>query len=141
MSHSVTVHRYGSILKWCSNRRSNSAGQCHATATAMLSCHNHHRSMVTVSAAGRRLLSCQPQRVIHPTVFRSMPQPPPPRAISTVWYSTTTTTTTTRTYPSIWNDHHHCRNATTNGGSTHRCFTTLPPHEVVGLPSLSPVRL
>ena len=119
------VHRY------CSSAAGSSSGCHNMMRTWMLRMHhnnnNQHRSIVTISTTCRRFLSGpQQHRVlqllpVRPTMVRPMSM------LSSSFLSSTR--------PSMWNDH-----SNNNECYYRRCFTTLPPHEIVGLPSLSPVR-
>ena len=95
---------------------------------SMLPCNNHHRSMITA-------LSCQQQRVVRPTVSRYIQQQKQQSRPVSIFRSTVSIGPST-----IRIDDNQNRNSNVvNGNWTRRCFATLPPHEIVGLPSLSPV--
>lgn len=114
-----------------------SAGSNHRTLKSLLSLynnhHHHHRSMVSI--AGSRLVSCQQRFIRQPTLLlRPMPllqEQPQQRSLSCLLRSVISTR--------IGVDKN--KNGIVSGGLLQRSFTTLPPHEIVGLPSLSPVRL
>jgi hypothetical protein len=120
MSYCRTSQRYSTMIV--------SAGSNHRTLKSLLSLynnHHHHRSIVSI--VGPRLLVSCPQNVIRPTMFHPMPlllpQPLPQqqqqRSISYLFRSDLSSRVS---------------------GTGIRSFSTLPPHEIVGLPSLSPVR-
>jgi hypothetical protein len=86
-----------------------------------------------VSIVGPRLVSCQQRVIRQTTVFRPMPllqiQPQQQRSLSYLFRSVISTR--------IGGDN----SSNVSGGLLLRSFSTLPPHEIVGLPSLSPVRV